>query len=193
MRRCPGAPPLTDQPGAPTTTPRSRSFLETERAFLGLGSNVGNRSAWLRRGLDGLRAAGLQIGAVSSFYLTEPVGDPTLPWFLNCAAEIHQPPEPRALLDAALKVEQGCGRRRSSGGVEPRTLDVDVLLYDLRVVDESGLQIPHPRLHARRFVLRPLADLAADLQHPAFGVSISDLLLQLGATERAWLLSPPPA
>jgi len=189
MRRCGGAHPLTVW----ITLTLEHVLVETARAFLGLGSNVGNRSAWLHRGLDGLRGAGLQVGAVSSFYLTEPVGDQTLPWFLNCAAEVHQPPEPRALLNAALQVEQGCGRCRSSTAVEPRTLDVDVLLYDLRVVDEYGLQIPHPRLHARRFVLRPLADLAADFLHPTFGVPISDLLLRLNAAERVWLLSPPPA
>ena len=163
------------------------------RAYLGLGSNVGNRTAWLRRGLDGLRNAGLQLGSVSSFYLTEPVDNPALPWFVNCAAEVLHPPPPRALLDAALQVEKACGRRRSSATVEARTLDVDILLYDLRVVDESGLQIPHPRMHTRRFVLRPLAELAADLLHPAYGAPISDMFLRLDAAERVWLLSPPPA
>ncbi len=162
------------------------------RAFLGLGSNVGNRAAWLRRGIDGLRHTGLRIDRVSSFYLTEPVGDRELPWFVNCAAEVQQPPEPGDLLDAALQVEQACGRQRSESVVEARTLDVDVLLYDLRVVDDPGLQIPHPRMHARRFVLRPLAELAPDLVDPASGLPISDLLSRLDATERVWLLSPPP-
>ena len=164
----------------------------TMRAYLGPGSNVGNRSVWLRRGLDGLHSAGLQLGSVSSFYLTEPVGDRELPWFVNCAAEVHHPPAPRALLDAALQVEEACGRRRSAAEVEARTLDVDILLYDHRVVDESGLQIPHPRMHMRRFVLRPLAELAADLLHPTCGVPISDLLSRLESAERVWLLSPPP-
>ena len=162
------------------------------RAFLGLGSNVGNRSVWLHSGLTGLRSAGLQIGSVSSFYLTEPVGDQELPWFVNCATEVHHPPSPRALLDTVLQVEQACGRRRSHAAVEPRTLDIDILLYDHQVVDESGLQIPHPRMHLRRFVLHPLAELAADLLHPAYGVSISDLLMQLDTAERVWQLSPPP-
>ncbi len=193
MRRCRGARSagqLTEH--ANQAHPRAR-LLETMRAYLGLGSNVGNRTAWLRQGLDGLRNAGLQLGSVSSFYLTEPVGNSALPWFVNCVAEVLHPPAPRALLEAALQVEQACGRRRSSAAIEARTLDVDVLLYDLRVVEETGLQIPHPRMHTRRFVLRPLAELAADLLHPAYGASIGDLFLRLDAAERVWLLSPPPA
>ncbi len=161
------------------------------KAFLGLGSNLGNRAAWLRRGIAGLRRGGLAVGDVSSFYLTEPVGDRTLPWFLNCVVEICEPPEPRALLAAASEVEQACGRCRTGCVIEARTLDVDVLLYDLRVVDEPGLQIPHPSMHMRQFVLCPLAELAPDLVHPASGVSIGDLLARLDTSEGVWLLSPP--
>jgi len=159
-------------------------------AYLGLGSNRGNRVAWLRAGIAALRSLGLDIDACSSLWLSEPVGDDTLGWFVNCAVRVAQPPAPKALLGAALAAEQDCGRVRQPGVVTARTFDADVLLYDGRVMDDIDLQVPHPRMCERRFVLNPLAELAAELVHPVAGKSIAALRDELVSPERAWLLAP---
>lgn len=176
--------------------------------YLGLGSNIGDRCAWLRRGLSELERAGVEIVRVSSLYLTEPVGDSTMPWFVNCVAAATPRLTPGDLLRACLEAERACGRVRTSPDPEPRPLDVDLLLYGPRVVDEPGLRIPHPRLHERRFVLKPLAELAAgawtdggrpaesavlsfDAVHPLLGADPATLLEGLlDGGEGVWLLAP---
>jgi 2-amino-4-hydroxy-6-hydroxymethyldihydropteridine diphosphokinase len=131
----------------------------TRRAFLSLGSNLGDRWAHLREAVAGLP----DVVAVSPVYETEPVGGPAGQGpFLNAVVELDTELSPRDLLEVARRLEAAAGRRR----VEhhgPRTLDVDVLLVGDVVVDEPDLVVPHPRMHERRFVLRPLADLAPDL------------------------------
>lgn len=168
-------------------------------AYLGLGSDLGDRVAWLRRGLWALGDAGLDVVGVSSLYLTEPVGDPRLPWFLNAVAAISAPPRPRRLLEACLAAERACGRVRpasptpgTAATLRPRSLDVDVLLYDRLRLEEPGLIIPHARLHERRFALRPLAEIAPDAVHPGSGRTVTDLLESLETGERVWLLAPFP-
>ncbi len=146
--------------------------------------------AWLRAGIAALRDQGLDINACSSLWLSEPVGDEALGWFVNCAVRVAQPPSPERLLQAALAAEQHCGRVRQPGVVTSRTFDADVLLYDGRVMDDLELQVPHPRMCERRFVLNPLAELAADLVHPVAGESIATLRDELVSPERAWLLAP---
>lgn len=178
-------------------------------AYLGLGSDQGDRAAWLLQGLRELAAAGVRISTVSSIYLTEPVGDPELPWFLNCVAEVTNPPAPERLLELCLQVERRCGRRRGASGeaargscdprhfyhglLEARSLDLDVLLYDQLVVDGPRLAIPHPRMHERRFVLEPLVEIAPTAPHPLLARSVGELLAQLHRDERVWLLAPPPS
>ncbi len=162
-------------------------------AYLGLGSNRGDRVAWLRTGIAALRSQGIRIDCCSSLWLSEPVGDDTLPWFVNCTVRVAQPPPPETLLRAALAAEQECGRVRQPGVVSSRTFDADVLLYDGRVMDDLELQVPHPRMCERRFVLNPLAEIAADLIHPTAGKSIATLRDELLSAERAWLLAPAPA
>jgi len=159
-------------------------------AYLGLGSNRGNRVAWLRAGIAALRDHGLEIDACSSLWLSEPVGDETLPWFVNCVVRVARSPAPTALLAAALAAEQTCGRVRQEGVLTARTFDADVLLYDARVMDESNLQIPHPRMCSRRFVLNPLAELAPEVVHPGTGRTCRELRDALDSPERAWLLAP---
>jgi 2-amino-4-hydroxy-6-hydroxymethyldihydropteridine diphosphokinase len=130
------------------------------RAFLGLGSNLGDREALLRGALDRLVAVGLV--RASPFYETDPVGGPEQGAFLNCVAELETDLSARQLLAVCARLEAAAERVR----VErwgPRTLDVDVLWVDGEVVDEPDLVVPHPRMWERRFVLAPLRDLAPDL------------------------------
>jgi 2-amino-4-hydroxy-6-hydroxymethyldihydropteridine diphosphokinase len=131
------------------------------RAFLGLGSNLGDREAQLRRAIEGIP----DVVAVSPVYETDPVGGPEQGPYLNVVVELETALSPRELLDLCHRLEKAAQRVR----VErwgPRTLDVDVLLVGDLTVDEPDLQVPHPRLYERRFVLAPLADLAPDLVPP---------------------------
>lgn len=133
---------------------------------LGLGSNLGQRLAYLSRGLQHLLAAGdLRLVAVSSVYETDPWGRPDTPPYLNAAAAIETGLAPQALLDRVLAVERACGRiRRERWGA--RTLDIDILLYGDRVVRGPGLEIPHPHLTARAFALVPLLEMDPGLCLP---------------------------
>lgn len=134
------------------------------RAFLGLGSNLGDRWAHLRGAVAALRQAD-RVVAVSAVYETEPVGGPGGQGpYLNAVVELDTGRSPRQLLELAQDLEQAAGRERRPGERwGPRTLDVDVLLVGELTVDEPDLVVPHPRMWERRFVLTPLSDLAADL------------------------------
>ena len=143
------------------------------RAYIGLGSNLGDREATIRAALAALPG----VVAVSELRETAPVGVVDQPPFLNGAAALETELTPRELLDALLAVEQGLGReRRERWG--PRTIDLDLLLYGDETIDEPGLDVPHPRLHERRFALEPLAELEPELVIPGRG-SVKDLLAEL--------------
>ena len=133
-------------------------------AYVGLGSNLGDRETTIRT------AAGL-IGArrLSQIVETEPWGNEEQPKFLNAVAELETELEPRALLDLLLAVESRLGRERDGTHWGPRTIDLDLLLYGDSVLDETGLAVPHPFLHERLFVLEPLAELAPDAVIPGHG------------------------
>lgn len=141
------------------------------RAFIALGSNLGDREAAIRAAVAELDATGgVEVVAVSSLEETEPVGYLEQPRFLNGAAELRTELTPRALLELLLSVEARFGRDRSAGPPQgPRTLDLDLLLYDAERLEEPGLELPHPRLHERLFVLRPLAELDPALEVPGKG------------------------
>lgn len=144
-------------------------------AVLGLGSNVGDRRSRLQRAIGDLASSRLEIVQTSSLYLTEPVDFPDQPWFLNQALLVRTRLSPYRLLARCLEVEQALGRqRRLPKG--PRTLDVDILLYDHRIVSDRKLTIPHPRFHLRRFALTPAAEVAAEWIHPRLGLSVAGLL-----------------
>ena len=133
-------------------------------AYVGLGSNLGDREATIRAALAALNDEdGIEVVAVSTLRETEPVGVGPQPLFLNGAAEIETTLSARELLDRLLATEERFGRVRVPGEHGPRTLDLDLLLFGDEQIDEPGLTVPHPRLHERAFVLEPLAELHAKL------------------------------
>jgi 2-amino-4-hydroxy-6-hydroxymethyldihydropteridine diphosphokinase len=141
------------------------------RAYIGLGSNLGDREATIRAAVETLATEpGIAVAAVSGLIDTEPVGVVDQPRFLNGVAALDTELPARAVLDVLLDVEQRFGRRREGSLPQgPRTLDLDLLLYGDEEIDEPGLRIPHPRLHERAFVLVPLAEIAPGLEVPGKG------------------------
>jgi 2-amino-4-hydroxy-6-hydroxymethyldihydropteridine diphosphokinase len=160
--------------------------------FLGLGSNVGDREANLEQALRRLEARGFRISGRSSFYLTEPVGGPPQDWYVNMVVRGATSLSPEALLAVCLETEALQGRTRSVRN-GPRPIDVDVLLMDDRVVRSPGLTVPHPRLHQRRFVLVPLAELDPAATHPLLGLTVGQLLARCPDDSRVLLHAPAPA
>jgi len=147
------------------------------RAVIGLGANLGDPAAQLRAAIAAIgRLPHTRIVASSSFYRTAPVGFAAQPEFVNAAVSIDTGLEPRALLDALKAIESAAGRKRSFKDA-PRTLDLDILLYDDRTIDESGLTVPHPRMHERAFALAPLVEIEPDAVVPGRGRA-ADLLAQ---------------
>jgi 2-amino-4-hydroxy-6-hydroxymethyldihydropteridine diphosphokinase len=151
----------------------------SKRAYLSLGSNIGDRAANLHAAVSRLSQVG-KVVAVSSFYETEPVGFTSQPWFLNCAVGIDTDKAPTELLQAALAIEQEMGRTRTREK-GPRNIDIDILLFGDDVVDEKGLKIPHPGLPSRRFVLEPLAEIAPEARLPVLKKKLRELLAALPA------------
>ena len=145
------------------------------RAYVGVGANLGDREATMRRAIELL---GDEVVAVSSFRETDPVGYTDQPRFLNAAAALDTELSPRELLDRLLAVERELGRTREGPRWGPRTIDLDLLLYGDEVVDEPGLRVPHPHLAERRFALEPLAELDPELTVPGAG-PVSALLAGL--------------
>jgi len=140
------------------------------RAFVGLGANLGDREATLRRAVELLAAdPEIELVAVSTLRETDPVGYLDQPRFLNGAVEVETTLLPRELLDRLLGVERALGRERTGPRFGPRTIDLDLLLYGEEQVDEPGLRVPHPRLHERGFALEPLAELDPALVVPRHG------------------------
>jgi 2-amino-4-hydroxy-6-hydroxymethyldihydropteridine diphosphokinase len=151
--------------------------------FLGLGSNLGDRAANLRAALRALRDV-VELRAVSRVYETEPVGNPDQPDFWNLVVEVDTKLDAVSLLAALKGIERALGRVPAFRNA-PRTIDIDILAYGPLVVKTRELEIPHPRLHERTFVLYPLAEVAPDFRHPASGKSISEMMAALAAPSRA--------
>jgi len=141
-----------------------------------LGSNLGDRDAHLAAALAGLRVSvGIELIRVSPVFETDPIGPPPQGPYLNAVAELRTRLTPRAVLDRLLEIESERGRRRDGPQDAARSLDLDLLLFGARVIDEPGLQVPHPRLHTRAFVLEPLRSLAANTVHPVLGETVETL------------------
>ena len=146
-------------------------------SFLGLGSNVGNRSENIRNAIRALgEEEAISVGKVSSLYETEPEMVVEQPKFINCVAEIKTSLSPSELLTCLKELEKKLGR---TGGKRwgPRVIDLDILLYDDVLVEEPGLRIPHREFEKRIFVLMPLAEIAPDLRSPLSGKTIRELLI----------------
>jgi 2-amino-4-hydroxy-6-hydroxymethyldihydropteridine diphosphokinase len=145
--------------------------------YLSLGSNLGDRALNLARARD-LLSASLPIARASSLYETEPRDFPNQPWFLNQVIEVYGALFPRVLLTHTRMIEQRIGRRRTVAK-GPRLIDVDILLYGDSVIHTEELEIPHPRMAERRFVLEPLAELAPELRHPVTRQTIRQMLTRV--------------
>jgi 2-amino-4-hydroxy-6-hydroxymethyldihydropteridine diphosphokinase len=148
-------------------------LLATVRAYVGLGANLGDREAAIRRAAELIGAS-----RISSLHETEPWGYADQPRFLNAVAELETDLPPREVLDRLLEVERELGRSRDGPRFGPRTIDLDLLVYGDLQIEEPGLTVPHPRLHERLFVLEPLAELAPSLDVPGKGL-VSALLAGL--------------
>jgi len=142
-------------------------------AYLSLGSNIGDREANLRAAIEKLKELGEVV--VSSFYETEPLDFTAQPWFLNCAVAIRTELMPQLFLAKVQAIEQQMGRRRIEPK-GPRNIDIDILLFGDSVIDTPQLQIPHPAMRERRFVLEPLAEIAPEVRHPVLKTTVRDLL-----------------
>ncbi|MGB7291648.1 MAG: 2-amino-4-hydroxy-6-hydroxymethyldihydropteridine diphosphokinase [Thermodesulfobacteriota bacterium] len=151
-------------------------------AYIGIGSNQGNRIDYCRKALRAITKFAV-IKSLSSVYETEPVGVVDQPDFINCAVEIETGLGPYALLSRLLDIENELGRKRVGAG-GPRTIDLDLIFYDDLVIQGEELTIPHPRAHLRRFVLEPLREIAPDFIHPILKVSVSRLLHGSEETKR---------
>ena len=143
--------------------------------YLSLGSNIGDRKGHLRAAAERLAGPDLRILRASPIYETEPVDYTSQRWFLNQVVEAETALFPMQLLSRIGRIERELGRRRTIPK-GPRTIDIDILLYGQAVVHNAALEIPHPRMAQRRFVLAPLADLAPDLRHPVTNLTIREIL-----------------
>jgi 2-amino-4-hydroxy-6-hydroxymethyldihydropteridine diphosphokinase len=153
--------------------------MPTHTVYLSLGSNLGDRAAQINSALMRLGEKGVRIIKRSSFYETEPVEFLDQGWFLNIAVEAETESTAHQLLSVILQVERELGRERivKSG---PRTIDIDILLFDANVVRAAELEIPHPRMTERRFVLVPMAEIAPSLLHPVLRSTMTELLAVTG-------------
>ncbi|NWF53516.1 MAG: 2-amino-4-hydroxy-6-hydroxymethyldihydropteridine diphosphokinase [Syntrophaceae bacterium] len=155
-------------------------------AYIGIGSNLGNKRGNIHRAVKALGAdPGNRRVRCSPLYATEPVGKKDQDWFVNGVISLETSLSPRELLELLLGIEKKMGRVRGEKW-GPRTIDLDILFYEDQILKEPDLQVPHPRLQERKFVLLPLRDLAPDWVHPALGKTVSRLLAELDTQE--WVI-----
>ena len=151
------------------------------RVFIGAGANLGEPVRRIREALDELeKSPGVKLSGVSSLYRTQPMGPVEQPPFVNAVFLLEYGMSAQSLLALLLEIEQKMGRVREERW-GPRVIDLDLLFYGEDIIEEPGLEVPHPRLHERRFVLAPLAEIAPDFVHPVIDKSVSELLSGLPA------------
>ena len=175
------------KPWAPVGLPLETVSVEIERgwhtAYIALGSNLGDKEANLRLGVEGLRSTrGCRVEAVSDFLVTEPYGGVEQDDFLNGAMKIRTLLTPHELLERLHEIEQEAKRERVVRW-GPRTLDLDILLYDDLILDEEELHIPHIEMYKRDFVLKPLCQIAPYVRHPVYNRTAAELLAELETQE----------
>jgi 2-amino-4-hydroxy-6-hydroxymethyldihydropteridine diphosphokinase len=165
-------------------------MTEPVTAYIGIGSNMGDRQGFCEEAVRLIsRFPGTSLVTVSSLYETAPLERSDQDWFINCVAAVRTGLSARDLLRSCQEVEQFLGRKRSVR-FGPRTIDLDLLFYDNRVIQESDLTIPHPRAQNRRFVLEPLAEIAPDLEHPVVHKTIAQILHGLQDRQEVRRLAP---
>jgi 2-amino-4-hydroxy-6-hydroxymethyldihydropteridine diphosphokinase len=150
--------------------------------YLALGSNIGNREENLRRAIELLREGGITIRIVSSIYETEPVDYLDQDWFLNSVLQAETNLSPLDLLQALRAIETNMGSKKAFAK-GPRLVDLDILLYGDQTIDTAELQVPHPRMLDRKFVMAPLAEIAPGLRHPSWEVTAAKILAK--STDRS--------
>jgi len=167
-----------------------RKILNGIYCYIGIGSNLGDALQNCRDAVHRLsQIRATQLTGASSFYKSEPVGIENQDWFVNAVVEIKTGLTPNELLHALQGIENAMGRKREIKG-GPRIIDLDFLFYGQDIIDEPNLQVPHPEIHQRRFVLEPLNEVASYFIHPVFGVSVRGLKDRLKDRKIVEYLSP---
>ena len=159
--------------------------MNKHQVFVSVGSNLGDKIENCQKGIDGLLADGrsVLVGS-SSFYRTSPVDYKDQDWFVNRVVKIETALNPFDLLDKIQGIEKAMGRKTGTIRFGPRVLDLDIIFYDDQVVQTDTLEIPHPRMHKRRFVLKPICDIEPSMMHPLLGRDMQSLLSDLQDLEQ---------
>ena len=159
--------------------------IKNHTAYIGAGSNIGNKFLNCKQGIDALIKSGeITLKAQSRFYRTEPVGFKDQDWFINVVVKIETNLDPFQLLNELKSIERDAGRVHNPIKFGPRILDLDIIFYDDLVINSSGLIIPHPRMHKRRFVIRPFCDINPKIVHPLLKKDMQYLLDDLNENEQ---------
>jgi 2-amino-4-hydroxy-6-hydroxymethyldihydropteridine diphosphokinase len=160
-------------------------MLDLHIAYISAGSNMGDRLLNCRKGIEALtEAANSRILAQSRIYATEPVDYKDQDWFINMMVKLETPHDPFELLNHIEHIQRAAGRVQDPIRFGPRILDLDIILYDDRVIDSERLVVPHPRMHKRRFVLKPICDIDPEIIHPVLKQKMQILLECLGEEEQ---------